>query len=908
MPDCIESPGLLKLYQDIGREVVRLQQQAATTDYTEQSLKSVQTAIAAADVGKNTQGALYVHTSALGQLPATLKTLEARARKIVGGREGATIVKFDKNALKLSYLKYPKFDSDPHPALLSGVRVNLSDGTFTRSEYNQDNPPILHRKELFVSASHPSFKKFEGLTEQEKDAGLLGKNAAGDRKSWNAILKRHGYRISGHRLLKFGETDIPTGNVSGTPLLEYGAVVDRVLQFGPFQIEIEYWPGEIRFPDRKHSRQTHAAYGHVQGVLTSDGQALKCYINPLVLQANGLKDGPIYRLYQLDPDTGEYDQEKLMIGYITQAEAQVAYLGEMPEDYLGPMEPITPERLQSDAEFSEPLTISSLSPILLFADSESGLSKKQFNNIAGRLRTPRQVSAARSDLTAALKAQGYPTKRGAKLSSIRRVNTLDQLIADGSDRLQAVGRRLAKGEINVPQFQREVTASLTRLHLAGGMLGRGTDKDLSDSDFAVLRKTLREQFHAGYDARAKKPYGLLHLTAELNARQVSEAELLNRLDLYANATKFSYFEMERVSMEEQGLTEVKRALTGGNHCPQCASYAGIGWEPIEHAILPGQQCDCRTRCQCLLVYRRGKGKPAPTQQATPREGWDSNAAQPYLVKAELTRRRDDIIEVVGPQRVVEAETKLQSLFDQADLLISLEPGRLQRSLERGRLRNRFETYEEEGRPLDNHLQLRRQLERRMFGYKFNTPSNQRPKYGFLSSQIGGRGEVPEMGSALSYSFFNLENLDDPRNYQTGILGKLSAELKRNTTITGNDSMILLPWEQDMKELLKTRKAPLQPSSLDNINISSFISTLDLDEKVTARKVDAIIQANSLADLVAPTTMKGRRGRPRSFDYYEAQVHTELPTDAIDELIFIGTRPTAALRKLVGDKLRVVDPS
>ena len=66
---------------------------------------------------------------------------------------------------------------------------------------DSENPPILHRKETFVPAEHPSRAKFERLTKQEERAGLFDDpSRIGTRSGWENALAVVGRRVAGHRL------------------------------------------------------------------------------------------------------------------------------------------------------------------------------------------------------------------------------------------------------------------------------------------------------------------------------------------------------------------------------------------------------------------------------------------------------------------------------------------------------------------------------------------------------------------------------------------------------------------------------------------------------------------------------------------------------------------------------------
>jgi DNA phosphorothioation-associated putative methyltransferase len=157
-----------------------------------------------APIGKLTQEALYVHESAIERLPPVLRVFEGCARGYIGRVEGANIIKLNRHEPKISYLSYPDFFVDPHPALASSLSVHLQ--TFrlkTRDYSGYRNPPILHRKETFLSADDPHFAKFARFTRIEEKHGLYEDvSRIGTREGWNVVLKAKGLRLKGHRVVR----------------------------------------------------------------------------------------------------------------------------------------------------------------------------------------------------------------------------------------------------------------------------------------------------------------------------------------------------------------------------------------------------------------------------------------------------------------------------------------------------------------------------------------------------------------------------------------------------------------------------------------------------------------------------------------------------------------------------------
>lgn len=162
-------------------------------------------------VGKLLPDDLYVHRSALDQLEPLLRIYEGCARSYLGEIEGANIIKIHRRSGKVSYLVYPRFDEDPHPALLRCVRLCLRTRELQCIEYaDRENPPILHRKESFLCPEHPLHGRFARLTQQEEKAGLLDEAARiGTRNGWQVRLTEKGMTLRGHRLIRLASSEAP---------------------------------------------------------------------------------------------------------------------------------------------------------------------------------------------------------------------------------------------------------------------------------------------------------------------------------------------------------------------------------------------------------------------------------------------------------------------------------------------------------------------------------------------------------------------------------------------------------------------------------------------------------------------------------------------------------------------------
>jgi DNA phosphorothioation-associated putative methyltransferase len=167
-------------------------------------------------VGKLLPNARYVHRSAMEALDPLLRAYEGCARAYLGEIEGANLIKLHRQSGKVSYLVYPDFDADPHPALLRSIKLNLRTREIESTDYAASpNPPVLHRKETFLLPDDPRRAKFERLTCQEERAGLLDDPATiGTRSGWADRLRERGYAFRGHRLIRGRRTDFSADDLA----------------------------------------------------------------------------------------------------------------------------------------------------------------------------------------------------------------------------------------------------------------------------------------------------------------------------------------------------------------------------------------------------------------------------------------------------------------------------------------------------------------------------------------------------------------------------------------------------------------------------------------------------------------------------------------------------------------------
>jgi len=156
--------------------------------------RAVRVACRSCPFGKLVERDFYVHRSAANRLPRELISLAEDAWSQLNGSVDYDLIKFRDDGSAVSFLAYEDFDNEPHPALLRGVHVTLPSGKVTYRDWSSsDNPPILHRKELFVTENHPRWEEWAAFTEAEEAAGLLDR-PPGNRRQWETLVRKSSWR------------------------------------------------------------------------------------------------------------------------------------------------------------------------------------------------------------------------------------------------------------------------------------------------------------------------------------------------------------------------------------------------------------------------------------------------------------------------------------------------------------------------------------------------------------------------------------------------------------------------------------------------------------------------------------------------------------------------------------------
>lgn len=169
------------------------------------------------------------------------------------------------------------------------------------------------------------------------------------------------------------------------------------------------------------------------------------------------------------------------------------------------------------------------------------------------------------------------------------------------------GRRLSNGQIDLEQFQRQAAEHVKQIHLAQATLGKGGIHRMQGEDWLRVGRELKRHYYSGIGEEGKR-FGLQHLADDIRMGRVSKAQLLNRLGMYGDAGKVSYWDAWK---SDRTGRWGRRVLGSSKPCSFCIEQAGMDARLIEDIPPCGCCPQCLSRCKCSIVEteapRLGRG-------------------------------------------------------------------------------------------------------------------------------------------------------------------------------------------------------------------------------------------------------------------------------------------------------------
>jgi DNA phosphorothioation-associated putative methyltransferase len=162
-------------------------------------------------LGKKVLNNVYWHSSLTTAQSAEVQANISEAEILANLRANTdyNVVKYDSKSQALSLLWYPDFFINAFPALELSYRIDLSTKRVEKRSYQSSlNPPILHRKELFLNQNDPHIAQFKELTATAEQLGLFENPIhIGFKQAWENLIAEKGFQLIDHQFIPIGNEE-----------------------------------------------------------------------------------------------------------------------------------------------------------------------------------------------------------------------------------------------------------------------------------------------------------------------------------------------------------------------------------------------------------------------------------------------------------------------------------------------------------------------------------------------------------------------------------------------------------------------------------------------------------------------------------------------------------------------------
>ncbi|HEY7195529.1 MAG TPA: hypothetical protein VH439_17430 [Gemmatimonadales bacterium] len=173
---------------------------------------------------------------------------------------------------------------------------------------------------------------------------------------------------------------------------------------------------------------------------------------------------------------------------------------------------------------------------------------------------------------------------------IRR-SALDLALLATGRRMTALGDQLRAGEITGAAWALEMRALIKDVHLYSAAAAKGGWDALTPADFGRIGQLVKAQYQY-----------LNRFAGQIADGLVLDGHFRQRVILYAEAGRGTYYTFTQDVMRDRGMTEEMNVLHPADHCVGCLAETARGWVPLGELVPVGAR-ECLGRCKCTITYR-----------------------------------------------------------------------------------------------------------------------------------------------------------------------------------------------------------------------------------------------------------------------------------------------------------------
>lgn len=194
------------------------------------------------------------------------------------------------------------------------------------------------------------------------------------------------------------------------------------------------------------------------------------------------------------------------------------------------------------------------------------------------------------------KTQQYRMSNGRFVSRAVVRETLDKALDNEKARARTLAQAFRMGRITLMQWRQEMRDMIKNIHLFSAALAKGGWAQLTQADYGRVGNVVRGE------------YGFLERFAVglSNGSIATDGRFVDRANMYAEAGRDTYHQIQRASMRDAGWRYESNKLNPAEHCEgtnSCVEQTDRGRVRIGQLIPIGRR-RCLRKCKCELEFWR----------------------------------------------------------------------------------------------------------------------------------------------------------------------------------------------------------------------------------------------------------------------------------------------------------------
>lgn len=186
----------------------------------------------------------------------------------------------------------------------------------------------------------------------------------------------------------------------------------------------------------------------------------------------------------------------------------------------------------------------------------------------------------------------YDTTNGQFVSRKTVQHVINQNLSNKQDLAQTISDSYISQEINDAEFEQLMTKLIKNNYIQNYKIGKPT---LDEVDKQKIRERLVEEY-----------VYLRRFTNELSNLSPEQIKARAR-SYFTNQSSFN--EGSRNSYRQSGWLWERRKTSIAEHCFDCVSYAGLGWQSIGTLPAVATRSACLGNCKCYFEFSKSITRP-----------------------------------------------------------------------------------------------------------------------------------------------------------------------------------------------------------------------------------------------------------------------------------------------------------